>query len=74
MQHKVLLLAIGAFDSTDSHLMTFDIENYQPRLPHFSPIQVHVTHNQIVIHRIVVDEGVSTCVMSLTFYKSIGSH
>lgn len=33
-QRKALLSAIGGIDPADSSLLTFDLENFTPRLPH----------------------------------------
>ena len=33
-QRKALLSAIGGIDSADTSLLTFDLENFIPRLPH----------------------------------------
>jgi hypothetical protein len=35
--------------------------------------QIHVEYTKITIERIVIDEGALTCVMSLSYWKSIGS-
>lgn len=34
MHQKTLLFAIEAIDPADSSLITFDLENHVPRLPH----------------------------------------
>ena len=63
-QQKALLSTIGGIDPTDSSLLTFDLENFTPRLPHQIALVIQVGINSLNIHRVVVDEGASTCVMS----------
>jgi hypothetical protein len=46
--------------------------NVRPRLPYHVAFQIHVEYKKITIKHIVIDEGVMTCVMSLTCWKSIG--
>ena len=72
-QQKALLSAIGGIDPTDSNLLTFDLENFTPRLPHQIALVIQVRINGLNIHRAVVDEGASTCVMSSACWKAIGS-
>ena len=72
-QRKALLSAIGGIDHTDSNLLTFDLENFIPRLPHQIALVIQVRINSLNIHRDIVDEGASTCVMSSACWKAIGS-
>ena len=41
-QRKALLQAIGAVDSADVSLLSFDPENSEPRLPHTIALQIPV--------------------------------
>lgn len=70
---KKLLFAIGGIDPTDSSLITFDLENHVPHLPHQISFLIQVIIKGKMIHRIVVDEGASTCIMFVSCCKSIGS-
>jgi hypothetical protein len=72
-QHKELLKAIGGIDPTNTNLIIFDLEDQIPRLPHQLVFQIQVIVENKNICRTVVDEGASTCVMSVTCWKSIGS-
>ena len=72
-QRKALLSAIGGIDPADSSLLTFDLENFTPRLPHQITLVIQVGINGFNIHRAIVDEGASTYVMSFTCWKAIGS-
>ena len=53
--------------------MIFDLENFTPCLPHQMAFQISVIVKNKCIFRIVVDEGASTCIMSLKCWKSLGS-
>ena len=72
-QQKALLSTIGGVDPTDSSLLTFDLENFTPRLQHQITLVIQVRINSLNIHRAIVDEGASTCVMSSACWKAIGS-
>ena len=72
-QQKALLSTIDGIDPTNSSLLTFDLENFTPRLPHQIALVIQVGINGLNIHRAVVDEGASTCVMSSACWKAIGS-
>ena len=53
--------------------MIFDSENFTPRLPHQMAFQIPVIVKNKCIFRIIVDEGASTCIMSLKCWKSLDS-
>ena len=63
-QRKALLSAISGIDPIDSSILTFNLENFTPRIPHQISLVIQVGINDLKIHRAVVDEGASTCVMS----------
>jgi hypothetical protein len=72
-QWKALLKAIGGIDLTDTNLIVFDLEDHIPRLPPQLTFQIQVVVSEKNIFRTVIDEGAWTCVMSLAFWKAIGS-
>ena len=72
-QWKALLKAIGGIDPSDTNLIIFDLEDHIPRLPPQLAFQIQVVVEKTNICRTVIDEGASTCVMSVTCWKSIGS-
>jgi hypothetical protein len=72
-QWKALLKAIGGIDLTDMNLIFFDLDDHIPRLPPQLAFQIQVVVSDKNICRTVIDEGASMCVMSLTFWKAIGS-
>jgi hypothetical protein len=67
------LKAIGGIDPTDMNLIVFDLEDHIPRLPSQLAFQIQVVVSNKNICRTVIDEGASTCVMSLACWKAIGS-
>ena len=67
----MLLAAIGPYDFPNSSFITFNIDNRNPHIPHYVSIQIKVNYEGLVIHRTVVDEGASICVMPLACCKSI---
>lgn len=73
LQRKELLSTIWGIDPTDLNLITFDLKNHVPHLPHQLSFLLQVIIKGKTIHRTVIDEGVSTCIMSLSCWKAIGS-
>jgi hypothetical protein len=64
---------LGALDPCGSKVIKFDVTDVKPRLPYHVAFQIHVDYSKYTIKRIVIDEGVAMCVMSLTCWKAIGS-
>jgi hypothetical protein len=72
-QRRTFLAAIGVVDPESSNHIMFNLDNYASRLSHHISFQVDVVvHNQ-QIHRTILDEGASTCVMSLSCWKVLKS-
>jgi hypothetical protein len=72
-QRRTLLDAIGIVDPKSSNHIIFNLDNYTSWLSHQLAFQVDVVvHNQ-QIHRTILDEGASTCVMSLECWKILKS-
>jgi hypothetical protein len=64
-QRRILLATLGTVDPESSNQIMFNLDNYASRLSHQLAFQVDVVvHNQ-QIHQTILDEGASTCVMSL---------
>jgi hypothetical protein len=72
-QRRALLKSIGGIDPTDTNLIVFDLEDHIPRLPPQLAFQIQVVVADKSICQTVIDEGASTCVMSFTCWKAIGS-
>jgi hypothetical protein len=75
-QRKALLSSLGAVETTNSGMIVFYPTDYKPCLPHHVAFQIVVVYATKSltwnIFRMVVDEGASTCVMSLACWKAIG--
>jgi hypothetical protein len=72
IQWKALLKAIGGIDPTDMNLIIFDLEDHIPRLPPQLTFQIQVIVFGKNICRTTIDKDASMCVMSITYWKSIG--
>jgi hypothetical protein len=72
-QRRALLKVIGGIDPTDSNLIVSNLDDHIPRLPPQLAFQIQVVIADKSIFQTVVDEGASTCVMSFSCWKSIGS-
>ena len=68
-----MLTAIGAIDPNNYLMITFDMLNLKKRLPRHMAFHIRSTYWKFNTFRTVVDEGASTCVMSLSCWKVIGS-
>jgi hypothetical protein len=72
-QRKSLLFSLGAVDPADTRLITFDLDSCEPHLPAVVAIQIPVKIRNITIHRCIIDEGASTCIISKTVWQKLGS-
>jgi hypothetical protein len=75
-QRKALLAALGSAETCNSGTIMLDTTDLKPRLPYHVAFQIVVAYTTKTftrnIFRTVVDEGASTCVMSLACWKAIG--
>ena len=72
-QHKDLLSSLGGIDPYYSILITFDLDQGEPWMPSYVAFQVLVIVWNLFIHRYIIDEGASTCVMSTFVWHNLGS-
>jgi hypothetical protein len=72
-QRNALLSTLGALEPSGSKLIKFDVTDVKPCLPYHVAFQIHVDYSKYTIKHAVVDEGTATCVMSLVFWKALGS-
>ena len=72
-QKKALLSAIGGIDPTDSNLVFFNLMGYVPQLQVVLAFSIQVNVLNHLVHRIVIDEGASTLIISLNCWKSLCS-
>ncbi len=66
-QKHALLSAIGGIDPTNSNLIVFNHAGYMPQLPTQLAFLIQVNALNHLIHQTIVDEGASTCIMSMNF-------
>jgi hypothetical protein len=66
-QRKSLLFSLGAVEPMDTQLITFDLDSGEPHLPALIAFQIPIKIQNIKVHRCIIDEGASTCIM----HKSI---
>jgi hypothetical protein len=75
-QRKALLVALGSAETCNPGMIMLDTTDLKPRLPYHVVFQIVVAHPTKYftqnIFCTVVDEGASTCVMSLACWKAIG--
>jgi hypothetical protein len=72
-QRRILLATLWTIDPESSNHIMFNLDNYASRLSHQLAFQVDVVvHNQ-QIHQTILDEGASTCFMSLVCWKGLKS-
>lgn len=72
-QRKAFLPTIGGFDLSDSSLIAFNVNKATPCLFHYIDFQIIMCISHKNIHHTLVDEGSSTCFMSASCWKAIGS-
>jgi hypothetical protein len=72
-QRNALLSALGDLESSGSKVIKIDVIYVKPRLPYHVAFQIHVGYSKYTIKHVVVDEGTTTCVMSLICWKDLGS-
>lgn len=72
-QRKYFLNAIGAIESIDASLLCLDPENNEPCLPHTIVVHIYVSCLGKNVHHTMLDEGVTTYIMSYSCWKDLGS-
>jgi hypothetical protein len=72
-QEQALLSAIGGIGPMDSNLVAFDHKGYDPQLPAQLAFLIQVKALNKTVHRTIIDEGASTCLMSMSCWKNLGS-
>ena len=72
-QRNALLSMLGDLDPRGSKVIKFDVTDVKPCLPYHVEFLIHVGYSKYTNKHVVVDEGTSTCVMSLICWKSLDS-
>ena len=71
-QRDALLAALGSMDSS-SLMLKIHLYDVKIHLPYHVALSIDVIHGGNIIGRVVVDKDASTCVMSLSCWKALGS-
>jgi hypothetical protein len=72
-QRNALLSSLVALEPSGLKVIKFDVTEVNPRLPCHVAFQIHMEYSKYTIKRVVVDEGATTCMMSLVYSKAINS-
>jgi hypothetical protein len=72
-QCNTLLSAIGSIDVETSNVIMFSLDHFKMGLSHQLTFQIFSISYGKVIHRTILNEGSSTCIMSLACWKDVGS-
>lgn len=73
-QKKALLSTMGTVDPADDQMIVFDAhQSEHPPLPASVAFQIPVKIRNANVSRCIIDEGASTCVMSASVWKQLGS-
>ena len=72
LQWNALLTTINTLDSIGL-MDKFDFSNAKPCLSYHVSFQIELVHGEKTIGRTIIDEGTSTCVMYIPFWKALGS-
>jgi hypothetical protein len=74
-QRKALFFSLGSTETCNLGTIVLDTTDLKPRLPYHVVFQIVVAHPMKTftrnIFRTVVDEGTSTCIISLACWKAI---
>lgn len=66
-QKQALLSVIGGIDPLDSNLVVFNHTGYTPQLPAKLAFLIQVKSLYKNVHQTIIDEGASTCIMSMSW-------
>jgi hypothetical protein len=72
-QQKSLLSTLEEVDPADTKLITFDLDSGEPHPPALVYFQIPVKILNITVHRCIIDEGASTCIISKVVWKKLDS-
>ena len=72
-QRKNLLSVLGAQDPKHNNIITFKLEDFKSRISHQLAFQLFTKVIGKIIQCTILDEGASTSVMSLSYWRAIVS-
>jgi hypothetical protein len=72
-QRNSFISALGALNPSGLKAIKFDVTDVMPCFPYHVEFQIHVGYSKYTIKCTIFNEGVATCVMSLVYWKYLGS-
>ena len=72
-QRKALLSTLAVADGSSPLVIKFETHGFQPLLPYYVSLLVHVECLKNIMKHMVIDEGVAASVMFLSCCKGLGS-
>jgi hypothetical protein len=72
-QWKSLISSLGEIHPANTRLITFNLDCGEPHLPALVSFQIPVKIWNITVHRSIIDEWESTCIMSKLVLNKLGS-
>ena len=73
MQQKALLIAISGVDPSDTSLISFKLDNYEPHLPPSVTFMLTISCLNKNICQTILHEGAASCIMSLSCWQALCS-
>ena len=68
-----MLSSLGVNDDDSSSMIKFEIAGLHPRLPYYVSLLIHVECLNMIVKSTMIEEGAATSVMSLSYWKGLGS-
>ena len=68
-----MLFSLGVNNDDSSSVIKFETAGHQPRFPYYVSLLVHVECLNMIIKCTLIDEGAAASVMSLSYWKGLGS-
>ena len=68
-----MLSTLGVNGDDSSSVIKFETARHQPRFPYYVSLLVHIECLGMTVKRTMIDEGAAASVMSLAYWKGLGS-
>ena len=68
-----MLSVLGINDDNSSSIIKFETMGLQTHLPYYVSLLIHVECLNMTVKHTVIDEGAATSMMSLLYWKGLGS-
>ena len=72
-QRKSLLSTLGVANGSSPSMIKFENHKFQPHFPYYVSLLVHVECLNNTIKHTVIDDIITVSVMSLSYWKGLGS-